>query len=75
MGRRRRRKRERRRSRRRILKAQALEPSDCQGLRGTANLLVEPSRLHIVHVVVFDLAEEPNPLFSPLDFQWSCRES
>jgi hypothetical protein len=61
--------------RRRIPKAQTLEPSNWRGLQGMANLLVEPRRLHVVHVVVFDLAEEPDALFSPLDFQWGCRES
>lgn len=40
-----------------------------------ADLLVEPSGLHVLHMVVFDLAEEPDPLLSPLDFQWRCRES
>lgn len=61
--------------RRRILKAQALEPSNWQGLWGVANLLVGPSGLHVIHIVVFDFAEEPDPLLRPLDFQWGCRES
>lgn len=61
--------------RRRLLKVQVLEPSNWQGLHGVANLLVEPSGLHVIHIVVFDLAEEPDPLFSPLDFQWGCRQS
>lgn len=43
--------------------------------KGKANLLVEPSGLHVLHVVVLDLAEEPDPLLSPLDFQGGCRKS
>ena len=45
------------------------------GLQGKANLLVEPGGLHVLHVVVLDLAEEPDPFLRPLDVQWGCRES
>lgn len=44
------------------------------GLWGKADLLVEPGGFHVLHVVVLDLAEDPDPFLSPLDFQWSCRE-
>ena len=44
------------------------------GLQGKANLLVEPAGLHVLHVVVLDLAEEPDPFLCPLDFQWGRRE-
>ena len=45
------------------------------GLQGKVNLLVEPGGLHVLHVVVLNLAEEPDPFLRPLDFQWGCRES
>lgn len=45
------------------------------GLQGKVNLLVEPGGLHVLHVVVLNLAEEPDPFLCPLDFQWGCRES
>lgn len=60
---------------RRLLTGQVLGPFSLYRLWGKANLLVEPSGLHVLHMVEFDLAEEPDPLFSPLDFQWGCRES
>lgn len=44
------------------------------GLQGKASLLVEPGGFHVLHVVVLDLAEDPDSLLSPLDFQWRCRE-
>ena len=44
------------------------------GLQGKANLLVEPAGFHVVHVVVLDPAEEPDPLLGALDFQWGRRE-
>lgn len=55
-----------------LLTGRVLGPSSLYRLWGKANLLVEPSGLHVLHMVVFDLAEEPDPLFSPLDFQWGC---
>lgn len=44
------------------------------GLQDKAFLLVEPGGFHVLHIVVLDLAEDPDPLFSPLDFQWGRRE-
>lgn len=55
-----------------LLMGQVLGPFSLYRLWGKANLLVEPSGLHVLHMVVFDLAKEPDPLFSPLDFQWGC---
>lgn len=44
------------------------------GLQGKADLLVEPGGFHVLRIVVLDLAEDPNSLLSPLDFQWGRRE-
>lgn len=44
------------------------------GLQGKANLLVEPGGFHVLDVKVLDLAEDPDPLLGPLDFQWGRRE-
>lgn len=44
------------------------------GPQGKGSLLVEPGGLHVLDVVVLDLAEEPDPFLRPLDFQWGRRE-
>lgn len=49
-------------------------PPAWRGPWGQADLLVEPGSLHVLHVVVLDLAEDPDPLLGPLDFQWGRRE-
>lgn len=49
-------------------------PSSLARAPGQGDLLVEPGGFHVLHVVVLDLAEDPDPLFSPLDFQRGRRE-
>lgn len=41
---------------------------------GRVHLLVEPGGFHVVHVVVLDLAEDPDALLGSLDLQWSRGE-